>query len=700
MKKVDVGIDLGTTYSTFATFENGKVNVLKNSKDSVTTPSVVYIENGETLIGEDAKEYQRQGNTNTASFYKSRMGDNSFSCYLDGKEYSAADLSAIFLENMKKDIEETNGIIVDHAVITVPAYFNDKQREATLLAGKKAGLNVVKIINEPTSAIIAYGLNDGRDKTVMVYDLGGGTFDVTIAEIKKDSIQVISTNGNHQLGGKDWDEQLKDIASEQVYSQLGVDIHDYPEDDTELGVKCEEIKKRLTMSPNVAMNISCDGRTAKVNVGRSEFDERTSGLLQETFDLVQLCFQEIGESRGKVFSWKDLDEVVLVGGSTRMPQIKERIRQEYGREPVTKNINVDTIVASGAAMQVQLSLHSTISLMVAKKDEKTGKVSVGTLTLKNSSIQDITAHGLGMISKNRNESGYVNSIIIPKNSKVNQVFSRQYTFHGENLDVYVLQGESTNPVENDLLGYYVISGMDTSGDGRIIVNFLYNSNGIVEVSAVDGKGRALQAQKQNCDLSIEEILAKLADDDEKRRREAEANRAIELTIAIDTSYSMEGKPIQEAKKQAMNFVSTFKQYSRVKISVAEFNDDFRYTLSKSSDFGKVRRAIDALRIAGCTNAFPIGSTYRDFDSKIKNKFLIILTDGYWSSQEKEIQNSERAKKAGIRIYAIGIGDARQDFLNKISSGDGIKVDLSDLGSAFNEVASSIATEMGSDMSLC
>ncbi len=699
MKKVDVGIDLGTTYSTFATFENGRVNVLKNSKDSVTTPSVVYIENGETLIGEDAKEYQRQGNTNTASFYKSRMGDNSFSAYLDGKEYSAADLSAIFLANMKRDIEETNGVTVDHAVITVPAYFNDRQREATLLAGRKAGLNVVKIINEPTSAIIAYGLNDGRDKTVMVYDLGGGTFDVTIAEIRKDSIQVISTNGNHQLGGKDWDEQLGDIVSEQVSSQLGVDIHDYPEDETELGVKCEEIKKRLTTSPNVMMNIPCDGRTAKVSVSRDEFDERTSGLLQETFDLVQLCFQEIAEARGRDFSWKDLDEVVLVGGSTRMPQIKERIRREYGREPVTKNINVDTIVASGAAMQVQLSLHSTLCLTIAKKDEKTGKVSVGTLTLKNSNIQDITAHGLGMISRDRSGNGYVNSIIIPKNSKVNQAFSRNYAFHGENLDVYVLQGESTNPAENDLLGYYVISGMKTSDKGIITVSYLYNSNGIVEISAVDEQKNVLKAEKQECDKTVEEILALIAEQERKQLEAARANQGIELTIAIDTSGSMDGSPIHEAKRQAKNFVSTFKEYSNVKISVSEFNDDFDYILFKSSDFTKVKSAIDSFQARGCTRACPIGATYRDFDPKLKNKFLIILTDGYWTTQEEEIMHSQRAKKAGITIFAIGIGDADQKFLDTISSGDGIKVDLSDLGSAFDQVASSIATEMGSNMSL-
>ncbi len=694
MKHVDVGIDLGTTYSTFATFENGKINILKNSKDSVTTPSVVYIENGETLIWDDAKEYQRQGNTNTVAFYKSRMGDQSYTAYLDGNEYSAADLSAIFLKNMKKDIEESNDVIIDHAVITVPAYFNDKQREATLLAGKKAGLDVVKIINEPTSAIIAYGLADGKDKTVMVYDLGGGTFDVTIASIKGDSISVLSTNGNHQLGGKDWDEQLLSIVGEQMSSQLGVDIEDYPEDYTEITVHCEEIKKRLTVMDKVSMNLSCDGRTAKVEVTRNEFDERTSGLLQETFDLVDVCFQEITESTGKPFSWKNLDEVVLVGGSTRMPQVKERIKQEYKKEPVTKNINVDTIVASGAAMQVQLSLHSKISLTVAKKDEKTGKISLSSLTLQNTSIQDITAHGLGMISKDAKGKNFVNSIIIPKNSHVNQVFSKNYDFKGDKLEVYCLQGENRDPEANDLLGYYVISGMKKGSSDRIQVNYLYNSNGIVEVSALDNAGNKLNAERKDCDLTIDEIIAMLKKKEEDAVK-AMKNQAVEVTLAVDVSDSMSGEPIEMAKKEAKKFLKKFQSINNVKISFAAFADQFEYLARHTSDFGKVEQGIDRCweaDVGGANACCPIGSCYRDFSLE-GNRFLIIFTDGCWLHPDTEIKNATEAKKLGIQIYAIGFGTANEDFLNRISTSGGFKIDLSELSKTFEKVASSIASEI-------
>lgn len=689
--KIDVGIDLGTTYSTFAVYENQMVKILKNSKDSPVTPSVVYIEDGSVLIGDDAKEYQRQGNTNTASFYKSRMGDASYFAYHDGKEYSASDLSAIFLREMKKDIEETNHVTIDHAVITVPAYFNDKQREATLLAGKKAGLNVVKIINEPTSAIIAYGLKDGKDKNVMVYDLGGGTFDVTIAQIKDDKISILSTNGNHQLGGKDFDEQIREIVSEQIQSQLGLDIYDFPEDDTELTVKCEDIKKRLTLSASVSSTVYCDGKAVKISVTREDFEERCASLLQETFDLVDLCFEEISHSQGKAFTCDDISEVVLVGGSTRMPLIKKEIVKRYHKEPITKDINVDTIVASGAAMQVALTLHSKISLMVAKKDEH-GKTNSCSLVLNNSDIEDITAHGLGMISLDSSKEHYVNSIIIPKNSKVNHVFSKDYRFSGKELEVFALQGENRDPLLNDFLGYYVITKIEGSKDDLIKVNFLYNSNGIVEVSAIDSLGNELHAEKKSCDKTIEEILNELK---EKAEREKQG-QVVELTVLIDTSGSMSGDPLIEAKAQAKNFINKFENGCKASISFGEFATRFKYLIKKSNDFEKIEKAIDKVEIndVGYGNqSCPIKETYLDFSKESKMKFLVILTDGVWNNPNSEIENAKRAKERGVEIFAIGIGTADEDFLNQISSEKGIKVDLSELSSAFDEVASTIASEI-------
>ena len=406
MRKVNVGIDLGTTYSAVATFnkDSGRVEVFKNSIEKETTPSVVMISGNRAIIGEEAKEEQKSGNTSTAAFYKSMMGNPDYNAYLDGKDYSAEDLSAIFLRELKKDIEETNDISIAGAVITVPAYFNDKQREATLRAGKTAGLNVLKIINEPTAAIIAYGLTGGNEKNVLVYDLGGGTFDVTIAHVSGTSIDVLATNGNHQLGGRDWDQALIDIVLERFYDENGFSILDHPEDMKELQVKCEEAKRRLSSMPTTTVTIVCEGITGKYDITRDEFEERTSSYLNETMLLIGACFSEISEETKRPFGWKNIDEVVLVGGSTRMPQVKDAVVREYGRPPVTKDINVDTIVASGAAMQAELCVSTKITLTVAGKvDAQTGqKTGPVTLTINNSQIQDITSHSLGMLALSPN----------------------------------------------------------------------------------------------------------------------------------------------------------------------------------------------------------------------------------------------------------------------------------------------------------
>ncbi|MGN0805494.1 MAG: Hsp70 family protein, partial [Candidatus Coproplasma sp.] len=306
MRTVNVGIDLGTTYSAVAVFsaQSGKVEILKNSLGKEVTPSVLCIENGRTLIGEEAKEEQKSGNVNTVAFYKSMMGNPDFSAYLDGNEYSAEDLSGIFLTELKRDVEQTNDVKITGAVITVPAYFNDKQREATIRAGQRAGLNVLKIINEPTAAIIAYGLTGGKDKNVMVYDLGGGTFDVTIARVVGTSISVTATNGNHQLGGMNWDETLIQEVADQFYSEFGVDIKEHAEDYKELQVRCEEAKKRLSSVSKTLIQASCEGNSGKYEVTRELFDERTASLLNETFSLINKCFEEISQAQNTRFGWE------------------------------------------------------------------------------------------------------------------------------------------------------------------------------------------------------------------------------------------------------------------------------------------------------------------------------------------------------------------------------------------------------------
>ena len=696
MAKINVGIDLGTTYSAVATFskEEGKVKLLKNSYGKEFTPSVLWIENGKVSIGEDAKAEQKAGNTSTVAFYKSMMGDDNYRAYIDGKEYSAMELSTMYLRELKAEIERENGVQIGGAVITVPAYFNEKQRNQTRLAGEKAGFKVFMLLNEPTSAIIAYGLTGGGKKNVLVYDLGGGTFDVTVAEVNGTAINVLATNGNHQLGGKDWDQALLDEIVDRFRYEHGVDIKYYPNELSELQVKCEDAKKKLSSLSSTTISIVCDGVTGRFDVTREEFDEKTSGLLNETYLLINDTFNEIGAARGTSFGWKDIDEVVLVGGSTRMPQVRDMIVAEYGRAPITKDINVDTIVASGAAMQAELCVSSTICLTVVDKKatQATGKTQVATLTISNADIKDITAHSLGMLAMAADEKSYVNSIIIPKNSNVNVPFAKDFVFGGKKLDVYVLQGESRDPHQTAIIGRYEITGMKGDKKENITVTFLYNSDGVVEVTARIKGGAELRVERKDVAEDMTDIINRL----KKEADEAKNARKVEITVIIDVSGSMSGDRIEKARQAARGFVDDVLKIPGATISLIGFADSEQYACKKSRDKQALYDAIAGiwnLPVGGGTSGKPIAYCYRDYDRDAA-KVMIVLTDGYWGNQSSEISASDAAKAEGIIIYGIGIGEADQTFLDRISSGKGKKVDLSNLGGAFREVASSIATETG------
>lgn len=700
MEKINVGIDLGTTYSAVATFskEKGRVQVLKNSLDNECTPSVLCLEKGRVIIGDEAKDEQKAGNVNTVAFYKSMMGDPGWSAYIDGKEYNAEQLSGKFLKSLVEDVEQTNNVKIEGAVITVPAYFNDKQREATIRAGQQAGLRVLKIINEPTSAIIAYGLTGGKDKNVMVYDLGGGTFDVTVAHVSGTKIDVLATNGNHQLGGKDWDEVLLSDIKERFYTEHGVSIDDHAEDLKELQVKCEEAKKRLSSVSSTQISIMCEGLLGKYNVSREDFDDKTYSLLYETILLINSCFEEIAEAKGGSFGWANIDEVVLVGGSTRMPQVRDMIIKEYGKPPITKDINVDTIVATGAAMQAELCVSNTLTLTVAAPT--TGTVGAArsatpiTLTISNSDIKDITAHSLGMLALSSDKKQYINSIIIKKNSKVNETFSREYDFNGEKLSVYVLQGEARDPHDTDIIGAYSITGVPANNKDKITVNFLYNSNGVVEVNACLKNGTTLSAVRENTNETIGEIIARLEREKEQAALQARRRSRIEIMLVMDTSGSMYGS-MNEAQRAAREFVKEF-DLERTYISLLSFADRSSYICRWTNNPREIDNAITKYGTwtadGGATSARPIEHHYNDFTRDCPH-IMVVLTDGYWNNQSSEERAADRAKKDGVIIYGIGIGSADEAFLRRISSGSGKKVDISRLTETFKEVASSIATEV-------
>jgi len=687
---INVGIDLGTTYSAVAVFDDasGQVKVLNNSDDKTCTPSVTHIENGKVTIGEEAKSLQESGDLNAAAFYKSMMGEKGYTLYLDGKEYSPEELSGLYLRELVRDVSMYNNVQIDAAVITCPAYFNESQRLATLNAGKAAGLKVLKVINEPTAAIIAYGLTGEGKKNVMVYDLGGGTFDVTIAEVDGTRVKVLTTNGNHQLGGKNWDAVIADELKQKFFDEYSVNVEDNPEDYYQLRVQCEKIKKRLTAGSVTTAVIQSQGYTGKYEVTREFFDSATSSLLNETSLLIDRCFSEIGGG----FSWKDLDEVVLVGGSTRMPQVKEFVRREYGREPVTKNIDVDTIVAAGAAMQAKLCVEKRL---VLGGDSGTRTATLGgsekkRLVITGDSVQDITSHSLGMLVFSKDET-IVNSIILKKNSLLNTPFGKEYVFGGENMDVFVLQGESIEPRDCTLLYKYCVLGFTKGKKTDFTLFFTYNQDGIVEVRVEAKDGTPLRVDKSVVNESIDEIINRLLREREEQKRKSRA----EIMFMVDTSGSMGGEPIRLAREALRDCMKEL-DLSRFTISIVNFADRGRFECRNENNARNIDRAISSLAIDTCGNGneeTPLDSFGNKFTEKEFHHIIVVLTDGVWDDQPTEERASERLKGAGVTIYAIGFGGADGRFLNRIASEKGArKIDLSKLSQTFVEIAGSIATE--------
>lgn len=701
MNKITVGIDLGTTYSAVSTFDKvkGEPVILKNSFGEEYTPSVVFIENGSVTIGSEAKSLQSAGNANAAAFYKTWMGNKNFSLYLDGDNYSSEDLSGIYLRELVKDIESANNVEIDGAVITVPAYFNEAQRQATINAGKAAGLKVLKIINEPTAAIIAYGLTGEGDKKVMVYDLGGGTFDITIADVKGSVVSVLGTNGDHQLGGKDWDLIIRNYLAESFENEFGISIDDYPEESNELQVECENIKKKLTTLQKATATVSCDGNIGRYEVTKEWFEDQTSDLLSKTQLLINECLTEIGEST----DGSGINEIVLVGGSTRMPQVKEMIKREYGKYPIT-NVNVDTVVAKGAAIQAAICSEKKVTLSLGPAPRTAPGASSAqparrVLTLSSDSIRDVTAHSLGMISVSEDKTRYVNTIIIPKNEKVPSTQQKPFkinTRRGEDgiIEVYILQGESLVPSDNHILGKYVISGIEPQSEQESVIDisYTYNENGMVDVTAVQRKtGKTLTVTKTEVpeDMSWVDQPPKIS----------EIKKSSTIYLVIDVSGSM-SSAMQKVEQAARTFVDDMDLTSS-KVGVVVFADKVTTACKPTSNIKEIYNSIkNACKFGYDVGVATSGKPFEYLDShfgKLDEKnYLVVLTDGQWFKASEEIANSQKIKNKGIDIVALGFAEADREFLKKIASSDesALKTDLNSLEGAFSTIAQAITEGSG------
>lgn len=689
---IRVGIDLGTTFSAVARINeiSGKPEVIKNSFNSPITPSVLCFEpNGNILFGEDAKDMLKMGNINAIAYFKRNMGNDHFCVEFFGKTYNATDLSAILLKNLVKEAELCCGEKIDSTVITVPAYFTHKERQATIDAGKKAGLEVLAIINEPTAAAFAYGLNEKENgQTVLIYDLGGGTFDVTIAQISKNKIEILGSDGNHELGGKDWDDCIARYLVQQFYEKYGIDLGEDDEMVASLLVTAEAVKKQLTSKDEVTVPIVYKNIHGTVTITEELFEDISDFLIGATKELADNLIESIG------LSWSDITGAILVGGSTRMRMIHSYVRNMSGKEPLS-GVNVDEAVALGAAIRANIddlgkSIIPNVMGMLG------GKKSVNVIGAKK--VSDVTAHALGMIAISEDGEHYVNSVIIPKNTSIPAEMKRSYNFKtrakDNELEIYVLQGAYERPLDNIIIDKYIVTKIEkTSQKPAIIeVSYKYTSNGVVDVSAIQKDTR------KSLLIRIEKVPENMSWTDGSPKAQVTENilPEVEIILAVDLSGSMSGYPVKKAKEAIREFIYQMDS-DFTKVGVLAFADYSKMVVKPTNDFRYVVDSIDKLKVGDvgiCNEAEPFTDTYRElklsrYDSKHnKIRYLVVLTDGVWDRPAAAIRQAKVCHKEGIEVMALGFGGADEKFLKKIASTDDFAAltNLSELTDSFSKIA--------------
>lgn len=664
-----VGIDLGTTYSAIARYNgiSSKAEIIPNGFGKDLTPSVICFINNEVVIGDEAKEMQAEGMGAVASAFKRKMGDQSYDFEADGKKYDAVDLSAILIRKLISDAEKKTGEKIDGAVITVPAYFNDMQRKATIRAGEACGIGIMKIVNEPTAAAVYYGYRHSNGKKILVYDLGGGTFDATVVDVDGGRIDVVGTAGNHILGGKDWDAVIVNEVCRRFSDEFGEDPREDVSVMNALAVAAEDYKKLLTKTSEVTVTVKYNGNTGRYRMTRDEFDSKTRFLLNATKDVMDRLLEDTR------LDLSDIDEILLCGGSTRMPQVAEFLRILADTDVVT-HADTDLAVAKGAAI---------LADYYERGADETGV-----------EVSDVTSHSLGALSVNSDGTRYINQIMIPVNSKIPCSMTKPFMIDEGNMtdriEVYTLQGESEIPLDCTVLEKNVVTGFDNEGEGAVIdIEYVYDMDGTVRV-------RAYQNDRKIA------VVTGPVPEDVSWMGGMPGNHTVEMpitsniVICIDLSRSMK-ESLAEVKGVVRDFMwSVSGQHTR--IGLVGFGDRAQVFRGLTVETSALVSSLNDLKVnmlGRGTDASPLRLAKKMLSESRGARTIVVLSDGDWGQRNNAVDEAEKCRLGGIDVVAVGFGEnAEMSFLRQIATvEDGAMLTtLGDLKNAFGTIATALVSD--------
>jgi molecular chaperone DnaK len=667
-----VGIDLGTTFSVAAVADDAGISIVPNADSSRITPSVVHIKpDGPPVVGAQAQRAARVEPDDVIAHFKRDMGTTA-SYRVGATNWTPAQLSGAVLGQLKADVEEHLKGRIDRAVVTIPAYFGDDARLATQEAGQLAGLEITQLVHEPTAAALAFGMGpNSGDRTVLVYDLGGGTFDVSVVRFRAELTEVIATAGDHRLGGKDWDDVIIALASDQFINQHGVD----PADDdlalADLRERAEQAKRTLSRMDRATFPLVCNGATARLEITREEFERQSASLLERTERLVAQVLSDVG---GR----EVIDGVILVGGSTRMPACERLVRKVTESIPL-RGVDPDIAVAAGAALLA-------LSLETSRSDVATGG---GTAALGR--IRDVTAHALGFVVISADGHRFVNEVMIPRNAPIPATATKtqqiQTTERGPNtLEIHLLQGDRERPLETSPLGLWRFADIphQPSGSANVEISFAYDHDGVVQAGAsIDGRPLATpEFDREDRDISW-------SDDDPTQPA---ASPGLAVILVIDCSGSMAGPRLAQAQDACRAFIAELSESAS--IGLVSFATEAKRIAPLNSPTDRLEQAVQSLTAGGATDMAAGLEAARALLGEVpgdQRRVIVLLTDGEPKDVEQALKAASAVQRDGMDIAPRGVDGADESLLRRIATIEGDFMTTGEgLVSSFRAIARQLA----------